>query len=1062
MKCTIIYRKVLSLFAFLLLSVLAYTQITVTGKVTNEKGQPLPSASISVKGSTVGTKTDDNGNYTISNVKSAATLVANYVGFITMEKQVTSDKIDFVLKAADRQLDEVVVVGYGTQKKSLVTGSIASVSSKDLDNKQVTRADDALQGLTAGVTVAQSSGAPGASPMVRVRGITSINNSDPLYVVDGVVINSASSNITASTPASPLDYLNPNDIASIEVLKDAASCAIYGARASNGVVLITTKSGKFNTPATVNYNMQIGIQKPIKEIGLANATQYAELRNQAVKNDWNPANGPLVLPFANPSQLGTGTNWQKEMFGNGAGYQSHSISIQGGSDKSTYYVSAGYIGQKGIISPSNSYDNKFNLTTNTSFNLSKYVSVGENLGYTYQKYNITSSNDKYNGPMNQILNIDPITTPYMDSAAAVAISSLAVKNGNGKYYGISGQQGMGDAVNPLAYQEINQGIYSWAHNIIGNAYIKITPMKGLTLRSQFNLKQVFQGSRTYIPLYYLNSIHANTLTSEYRESDQNLTWNWDNTISYEKNIDLHHFAVLVGTSAEKQTGWGLNGTFKGEPAQTYNDASLNFSVPQEQRWASGYDDQDYALSSIFGRLSYNYNEKYLFEGIIRRDGSVRFPSNHRYGVFPSAQLGWVITREKFMSHVNWLNNLKIRASYGVVGNDMSLKSFGFASIITGSGWTNGYYFGNNNYYIGNTNSTPANPDLKWEQTASTDIGFDAIVLTHWNITFDYYHKKTTGMLQQLPIPGFTGYSNSPWSNVGDLVNNGVELTIGYKKVFNKNFQINVQGNVSYLHNEITYLGQPFIDPGVGFQNSTYSLTRMEVGQQVGAFYGYKALGIFKNQQEINQYGYTAGDGTYQMYQPNAKPGDIKYWKNPNNPDDNGKGSIGQGDRMFIGNPLPNWTYGFNFNATYKHFDLMIFGQGACGNKILQQYRRLDATGVNYSTEALQALNAWDGTNYNANYPRITDNDDNGNFSNPSTFLMHNGAYFRLKTLQVGYTLPQQIISHIGIQKLRVFASASNLFTITSYNGFDPEISTGIDLAMYPRAKTFLFGLNVGF
>ncbi|MCL1933262.1 MAG: TonB-dependent receptor [Candidatus Azobacteroides sp.] len=1049
-------------FLIVLLILLATGKIAaqnITGTVVDTQNEPIPGVSVIVKGTSNGTATDTQGKFEL-NVADASTkaLVFVFLGYQTQERAIGRNaNFNIVLEENLQQLQDVVVIGYGVQKKSVVTGAISQVTSQSIENKQITRLDQALQGMTSGVAVAQSSGAPGAAPTIRVRGTTSINNSDPVYVIDGVVMNGG------------LDYLNPNDIQSIEVLKDAGSAAIYGTRAANGVIIVTTKKGNLNAPTRINYDMQMGFQGPANKVKLTNATQYAMLRNESVLNDGG------MVPFPSPTIYGTGTNWQDEIFSNDALYQNHHLSLNGGSDKSTYFLALGYIGQKGIVSPSLSYNNRWSLTTNTSFKIGKYVTVGENLSYTYAKSFLgnMNANTEFGGPLSSALNLDPITPVYVDAATGASYPQYALQTGDGRYYGISQYVGQ-EVTNPVAWNQTQYG-YDWSHNIIANGYINVNPIQGLNLRTQISAKKAFWGHEGFTPLYYLNANNSNTnQVSQGRNTEQNLSWNWDNYISYDKKIGLHSLGLMAGMSAIKQNGQHSYVTYLGEPVTNFDEASFNFNLSQDQRLASASDDQTYALTSYFGRVTYNYDERYLFMGILRRDGSSKFGSNNRWGTFPSVQLGWVVTREKFFPQKTALDNLKIRFSYGTVGNEMSLSNFQFTSIISGGGNKN-YVFGSNNLAIGYSPSAPSNPDLKWEQTRSSDVGFDAILFKNFTFTFDYYYKKTKDMLMQVQIPGFAGYSDQPWANIGDLSNKGVEFEAGYVKNFGSDFRLNVKGNVSYNKNKIIFLGdnKEYLDGGAQLQNSAYRLTRIAIGHPVGAFYGLKNLGTFKSQDEINAYGYTDSNGNFQLYQPNAQPGDLKWWKNPDNPDDGGNGVIGQGDRTFIGDPTPHWMYGLTLNFGWKNWDLMAFGQGVWGNQIFQGYRRLDITNANYPIEA---LNAWTPLNPNSNYPRLSDTDRNGNFTNTSDFYLQSGAYFRLKTLQVGYSLPKAWMSAIGFQKVRIYGSVSNLFTATNYTGYDPEIggttgvaqngqnngNYGIDYAIYPQARTFIFGLNVEF
>ena len=1037
----------------------------ITGVVVDAQQEAMPGVSVMVKGTSIGTATDALGKFEL-NVPDASgkTLVFSYLGYRTQEQTIGQNtNFKIVLEEDAKQLEEVVVVGYGVQKKSLVTGSIAKVTSQAIENKQITRLDDALQGQAAGVRVTQSSGNPGSAPTVRIRGTTTLRNSDPVYVVDGVVMNGG------------IDYLNPNDIASIEVLKDAASAAIYGTRAANGVIIISTKQGKFSAPTRISYNMQMGVGGPTNKVKLTNATQYAMLRNEAYIND---GNSPLdsknsiyfdpktPFPFPTPTIYGTGTNWQNEIFSNDAQYQNHHLSLTGGTDKSTYFLSLGYMGEQGIVAPSTVFNNSFSLTANSTYKVGNYVTVGENISYTYRENNTSiNTNSEFGGPLNSALNLDPILSVYVDNDTGATYPKYALISPNGQYFGISKYVGQ-EITNPVAdiYRHTLEGSLNWSHNIVANGFINVNPIKGLNIRSQINAKKAFWGHEGFGPLFYLNANNSNTnQVSHTRNMEQNLSWNWDNTIVYEKSINLHNFSIMAGMSALRQNGQHLFYTQNGEPVTNYKDASFNYTVPITQRVSSASDDQIYALVSYFGRVTYNYDERYLFSGIIRRDGSTKFGANNRYAIFPSAQFGWVVTREKFFPVDTFLDKLKIRFSYGTVGNDMSLDPFMYESVIAGGGNKN-YVFGNNNIAIGSSPSSPANPNLKWEQTKSTDVGFDAILFKNFTLAFDYYNRKTTQMLQTVQIPGFTGYSAQPWANVGDMNNKGVELEAGFKKDFGRDFRFDMHGNIAYNQNEVTYLGDGklYLDGGQSWQTSQYPLTRTAVGHPIGAFYGFKQLGTFKSQAEIDAYGYTDEKGAWHLYQPNAKPGDFKWWKNPDNPDDKGAGPIGQGDRTWTGDPTPHWTYGLTLNLVWKDWDFLAFGQGVWGNQVFQAYRRLDVATANYPIEA---LNAWTVLNPESNYPRLSDTDLNHNFSNPSDFYLQSGAYFRLKTLQLGYTLPKAWLNKIGFQRIRLYGSISNLFTMTKYTGYDPEIGgslTGIDKGIYPQARVFIFGLNVGF
>ena len=1001
-------------------------QQNISGTVIGPDGQPLSGVSVQIQGTSQGTVTEKDGSFTLP-AKKGDILLVSFIGYgdqtITVGDQ-PSYQITLSPQVGD--LSDVVVVGFGTQKKKALTGAISTVTAKDMENQQITRFDDALRGRAPGVTVVQSSGQPGSAPTVRVRGVTSINNSDPLYVIDGVTVDNGG-----------YEALNPDDIESITVLKDA-SAAIYGARASNGVVLITTKAGQ-NGPPRLTYNGYYGIQNPIKRVKLANAQQYAELVNESYTND-----GKAAI-IDDPSKYGQGTNWQDQIFKKNTPIQNHNVSISGGNDKGTYYASFGILDQRGLVMPDVSSFKRLNFALNSSYKIRPWLTIGENISYSYNRTRGIDANNEFGGPLADAMNLDPLTpvvvTDMSQVDPALYTNPYILRNAAGDPYGISGLVGQ-EIVNPTAFVKTIAGNYNYSHNILANGYAELRPIKGLVLRSSLSAKQAFYGSEGFTPLYYLSTTRSNTgVTSGNRASNQNLSWNWDNTASYEYRTDLHHFMLLVGSSAQKESGMNLSGVFQDLPIRSHDDFSLNFGLPNDHKIASGSDAQPYTLSSLFSRLTYDYDEKYLFSGIIRRDGSSKFGSNNVYGYFPSAELGWVISKEGFMQNSNF-SFLKLRASYGVLGNERSLAAFQYAATI---GSNRNYVFGDDGLVIGYSPNAPANPDLKWEQTASANVGIDA-VYKNFNATLDFYNKKTTNMLQQVKQPFYAGYNGTPWQNVGSLNNKGVELSLGY--TYNANdWRISANGNIAYNHNEVTYLGTTDYFTSGSVQNLGYPPERTEVGLPVNAFYGFRSLGIFHSMDEVNSYKNADGN----LLQPNAKPGDLK-WK-----DIDGNGAISDEDREFLGSSLPSWTYGFNISASYHDFDFLVFGQGVWGNKVMQVYRRLDINNANYGVEA---LDRWSESNPNGSYPRLTNDDPNKNFHRMSDFYLQSGAYFRVKTLQVGYTLPKQIAEKATLEKVRFYISANNLFTITGYNGLDPEVAGSIDKGVYPQARTWQIGANI--
>ncbi|MBV7529086.1 TonB-dependent receptor [Chitinophaga sp. sic0106] len=1020
----------------------ADSSITVTGKVTDEKGDPIPGATIRVQGTNTGTAADVNGHFSLKVPSPKSQLAFSFIGYNQQVLQASANPMNIKLALSSTSLTETVVVGYGVQKKSVVTGSISSIKSSEFENQPVTRVEQVLQGRTSGVTVVSSSGQPGSASSVRIRGNTSFNNNDPLWVVDGVVVDNGG-----------VSYLNQSDIESMEVLKDAASAAIYGTRAANGVILITTKKGK-EGKLRVNYNGYVGTSAPARKLNLLNATEYATLINEGLAADGK------APKYANPASLGAGTDWQDLIFNNNAFRQNHEISLSGGNDRSTFYTSFGFMKQEGIVASDISKYQRATFRINSSHKIAKWLTFGENLSYAYEKNSgLGNTNSEFGGPLSSAINLDPITPAivYDKTVAANApyTNTGVVRDAFGNPYGIS------DAVkqeitNPLAYIQTRLGNYSYSHNLVGNAYLEAEPIAGLKLRSTFGGKMAFYGSDNFVPVYYLNSSTTNARTSFTRDQNNNRSWNLENTISYSRTIKQHDFSVLVGQGAY-QDGYlqNTNVAYFGIPATTFHDASLNYKIANTNKTAGGKDGLLHTVASYFGRVNYNYAEKYLLTGIIRRDGSSRFPTDRKYGVFPSVSAGWVPTKEAFFPENDVIDFLKIRGGYGSVGNDYivdngNLNEHGYLSTI-GDG--RNYNIGNE-ILVGNSPNAPANVLLHWEETHQTNIGFDLAFLKHFNFTFDWFNKKTVGILMNPRVPTYTGAYSNPPANVADNQNRGIDLELGYHGKVGE-VQLNVNGNASYVKNKSLYLGdgvQYITTNQQTFQSSTYPITRTVLGNPLNAFYGFKTAGIFQNQAEVD--GYVDGKGN--KIQPNAKPGDFRWV------DANGDGAITEADRQVLGNPMPTWTYGLNISATYKNFDINLFAQGAGGNKIFQGLKRLDIKEANMQNKA---LGRWTGEGTSNTYPRMTLDDPNRNYSNPSDFYLEDGDYLRLKVLQIGYTLSNNIMKRIGAQRLRVFVTGENLFTFTKYTGFDPEIGgavSSIDRGIYPQARSYMFGLNVTF
>jgi len=1037
-----IFRKIMIPALLLLCTTVlwAQNQKTISGKVTDEKGQPVPMASVLISGTKSGTSTNQNGEFKLAVPSTAKKLIVSSVNFQTREIALTGSFLTIVLTETASKLEDVVVIGYGTQKKSNVTGAIATVKAADLEDMPAQRLEDALKGRTAGVTIMASSGQPGTDAAVYIRGFTSINGSAPLFVVDGMPIMGG------------IDYLNSSDIESIEVLKDAASAAIYGTKAAAGVIMVTTKSGKAGT-MQVNYNGYYGTQAPARELSLTNATQYATLRNES---SLAAGNG---IVFSNPASLGTGTNWQDAIFNKSAPIQNHEVSLSGGTDKSTFNASFGYLKQEGIVATPISNYQRFTVRVNSTQKVKSWLTFGENAAYAYTKSQAGfSQNGYFGGPLASAINLDPITPVVETNSSVIANSpvyannaSLLMYNPAGYPYGISSYVGQ-EMSNPVAYVQTQIGNFGWSDKIVANGFIEIEPIKGLKIKSNVGTDLAEYGSNSFTPLYFLTPTVNNVSTNSYNRSmNRANNWVFTNTAVYSRKIDKHNFSLLVGYESQNLSNqFGVNATYLGIPATTFAQASMNYAVATSNTMGGGYEAQPYTLASTFGRVTYDYDGKYLLTGIVRRDGSSHFGTNNLYATFPSVSVGWNPLKEKFWKSNNVLTALKFRVGYGVNGND-NLAPFQYESVIQSAG---SYVFGSgSNIAIGYGPTTIANPGLKWEQTSQSNIAFDATFFRDLTLSVDVFKKTTTGMLMQVAIPGYVGAATEPYGNVASMYNKGVEVMLGYKKKIGK-VMIDWSGNVSNIKNDVTNLGtSTSYIVGQTFQASAYEVSRTMVGLPFNSFYGFKEIGIFQNQEQINTY----VDKNGNLLQPNAKPGDFKFAKISS-----GAGPIGANDRTFLGNSLPTWSFGSTLGVAYKGFDLKVFGQGVSGNKIFQELRRLDIPTANYSTKALQR---WTGPGTSNLYPRLVDGDPNGNFTSPSNFYLENGAYFRIKTIQVGYSLPKSLLSHAKIQKVRLYVSANNLFTFTKYDGFDPEVGgglLGVDRGIYPQAKSFMGGANITF
>ena len=1023
----------------LLFSVIAVAQdVTVSGIINDESGMPVPGATIVLKGTTKSTASDFDGKFQLQ-VPSNGVLTVTFIGYTTVTEAVNGrTKITIKLSPESQSLNEVVVVGYGTQKKSVVTGAISSVKAADLEKVPNGRVEQTLQGRAAGVSVAATSGQPGAASKVRIRGITTFREggNDPLWVVDGIAVD-----------ANAIGFINQSDIESIEVLKDAASAAIYGTRAATGVILVTTKKGK-SGKISVNYNGFAGISTPAKRLDLLNAAQYGALMNEKSMADGGP------IKYTNPAALGKGTDWQDAIFNDSAFRYTHELSISGGGERSTFYASFGIQDQEGIVATEISNYTKKNFRLNSTHKISDYFTFGQTFGYTHQKTKgLDNPNTEFGGPLSSAINLDPITPlvvtdPAVDGTGFYANPNV-VRDANGRPYGISSlvQQEM---TNPLGFMQTRLGAFNWSDDFVGNAYLEANITSHLKFRTTLGGKLAYWGKEGFTPVFFLNPNMKADRNNYMQENRKSFSWTLENILTYSNKFGDHNVNILAGQGAYVENIGGMIGvTMFGLPITSYKDASFNFDIPQTDRVNAAEDFVEHKLASLFLRANYDFKEKYLFTGIVRRDGSTRFGENKKFGVFPSFSLGWVISKEGFWKENNVVNSLKLRGGYGVVGND-NINDFKYRGLVVG-----GY-----NYSVGNEgaittgygNSTLPNADLGWEETSQTTIGLDAKLFNDFNLSVDYYKKRTTGILRDVVIPGYVGVVDPPSANIADMNNSGFEIELGYKKRLGE-FNLGVNGNFAYLKNEITYVGSStnYIVGDASFQ-SMGPVTRTQVGHSFNEFYGFKTAGIFQNEAEVAAYKNAKGE----LMQPKARPGDFRWV------DSNGDGSITDDDKQFLGTNIPKYTFGLTLNLDYKNFDFMAFAQGAAGSKIFQGLRRLDVLNANYQTKA---LDRWVGEGTSNDYPRLTNDDPNKNYSNMSNFYLENGNYVRLKIVQVGYTMPTNLSSKIGADKVRFYLTGENLITFTKYSGYDPEIGGqvfGVDKGVYPQARSILFGANVQF
>jgi len=1023
--------------------------VPVSGRVTQGNGEGLPGVTVLVKGTNIGTSTDAGGNFTLS-VPEGGTLVFSTIGYTAKEVAITgaTPSLAVTLQENAQALGEIVVVGYGTQTKADVTGAIASVSGREIAAQPVADPAQALQGRAAGVTVVSNSGSPGGQGgvSIRVRGITSAGNNSPLYVVDGFPLPAATDG-NGNPTGTEINNINPNDIESIDVLKDASATAIYGVRAANGVVLITTKHGKAGT-SNINIDVYAGVQNVWRKPGLLNSQQYATLNNEA-RNNYNaqfPNDKRALNPlFDTPEKIAAlpTTNWINEIF-RPARIQSYTVGANGGSEKARYAISAGYFQQTGTIIGSDFQ--RFTLRTNGEVQLTKILKVGNNLSLSHQEERpLANENNEIGGPIQLALQAPPFRPAYNADGSFYEFGSLPNDN-------FGEENPVTAALRPNQRNNRNR--------VTTTFYVELEPVKHLRLRTNIGADLQFNQNDQFYPSIVGSSKYQPQGASASSNSNYNPSYLIENTATYSNVFaEKHSVTALVGQSAQQFDYFYLGGSRTGYATNTLQILDRGPINSQINNYGGNGQSR---LASYFGRLNYEYAGKYLFSAIVRFDGSSAFSLDNKFGVFPGVSAGWRISEEDFLKDNATISNLKLRAGYGKVGNPLNAGTFGYTSLIN-SNQNTGYIFGAGSQLL-NTGGVPTrlqNPNLRWENNEQYNLGLDmGFFQNRLTASVDIYTRTSPNLLLSRQPSYISGTSEPVPTNAASSRNRGIDLNVTTNNFVSDGdgFTWSTTLNLSAYRSKILSLGggQPFNGQGI---RGGSNITRYDVGQPLGSFYGYVADGLFQTQDELAKLNAASPTKFYQS--SGTAPGDIKYM------DLNGDGVINDADRTFIGNPNPNFTYGLNNTFGYKGFDLNIFLQGSQGNKVYNLNRYYLEGGLAAATNAgTIALERWTGPGTSNYVPRAVFNDPNQNIR-PSSHYIENGSYLRVKLVTLGYTLPKSVLGDLHPQRLRIYVSAQNLLTATSYTGFDPELgnngqSFGVDRGVYPQARVFLAGVNVGF
>lgn len=1012
----------------------------VTGRILDaETDDGIPGATIMIKGSQIGTITDIDGSFAIMALPQD-TLDISFIGYASKSIPLNGQAvITHSLRVDANELDEVIVIGYGRQKKKVVTGAVARVTDEEINKAPILRVEQALQGRTAGVQVVNQSGQPGDEPTVRVRGIGTTGNAKPLYIVDGLAVGG-------------IDYLNPGDIETIDVLKDAASAAIYGSRAANGVILITTKGGQ-KGKLKLEYNAYYGIQNVANKLEMLDADQYKFMMNEGARN------AGLSEPFDLLEISPHNTDWQEALFVENAPMQSHQISVTGGGDKSTFASSLSYFTQEGIIGGPKSQFERITARLNSTHKVNSIFRIGNNLAYTHLIKRGVGTNQSFNGVYSSALNLDPLTPLFESNEDILSSYPYSVEpvivNQEGQTYGISSLVGA-EVVNPLGLLEIDND-ETRKDELVGSIYAELEPVNNLVFKTSMAIDLAYLLNDGFRPLFFLNGAQVNdSQTSVNKNIERFFTWQWENTAAYTKQIEDHNLGGLVGVSATEFNYENLSGFNADVPVNDPDNVYLDLAT--DTVWTAFGGARHSSLYSLFGRANYSYKDKYSVTAILRRDGSSKFGANNRFGWFPSVGVAWVASDEAFLDELGPLNYLKFRASWGINGNQ-EIGDYQFVSTINrGRGYTIG-----GGRSVGSSPLFIENADIRWEQSEQFNIGVD---LGLWEnkvqATFELYQKTTKGLLEKISIPGHVG-NDGPIANVGSVQNKGIEWSINWRKVSGaRKYYLGING--AYNINEMTQIGNAEKVINGASWALAGAVTRAEEGLPIAYFWGYKTDGIFQNQSDVFSHINRDGD----VLQPRAVPGDVRFV------DSNEDGIINEMDRVMLGNPTPDVSFGITGSAEMYGFDISVFLQGVFGNEIFNGTQRQD---LRYTNRTTAILNRWTGEGTSTSTPRYTWSDINNNYR-VSDLYIEDGSYMRIKNVQLGYTLPDRFLEKIGAERWRFYISGDNLFTLTKYSGVDPEIGTfsfvddtgrttnsfdiGIDRAIYPPARTIRIGTNIIF